>query len=298
MGVLGRLGRIATRNQIRQRDFNAIKEKLNYSLLDLPRNYFAGLVTSRANAQDIAIAAGQARNTGDTANILVTSAITKQIDANWAAGDAGGFPDTALNIAADTWYHVFVIGKADGSAYDAGFDSSISAANLLDGNTAGGAGFTTYRRVASVKTDDGASPEEILDYTQVANSFTPKLVENIALDDSLTDDTAENIVLLGCPIGHSVLVELNVSMLDANATETVLLISSLTQTDVQASFQANALANFSLDEVANENEVAGQLWKRTDTSATVRHRTKAGTGSADNVRLAVISWIDDLGQFD
>ena len=296
---LARLGKLAYRNLVRQRDFNAIKEKLNYSLLDLPRNYHAGLLTTRANAQDITVAVGQARNTGDTGNILVTAAITKQIDADWAAGSAaGGFPDTALNIAADTWYHVFVIGKADGSAYDAGFDSSITAANLLDGDTAGAAGYTTYHRVASVKTDDAASPEEILDYTQRGNQFIPLVTENVFDDGSLTSGTAETATLLGCPIDHSVLVELNVHFEDAATTQAYFKLSSLDTTDTSASLNGNSLGQGTLDSSADTVHLLTQIIARTNTSAQVRYTSGAIAGDADEINIAVISWFDDFGKYD
>ena len=82
----------------------------------------------------------------------LSSSITKQIDVDWAEGDGdGGFP-SGLTIANDTWYHVFVIAKADGTT-DAGFDTSLTAANLLADAT----GYTKSRRVGSVKTDGSAN---------------------------------------------------------------------------------------------------------------------------------------------
>jgi hypothetical protein len=303
MGVLGRLGKMASRNVVRQRDFHALNEKLDYNLLDLPRNYYAGLLTTRTDAQNITIAAGQARNTGDTANILVTSAIQKDISATWAAGTTnGGLDDTNFAINAgpspDTWYHVFILGKADSSAYDAGFDTSISATNLLDDTAVTAAGFTTYRRVASIKMDDAAVPEEILDYTQVGPQFTPKVVETVVSDATLVDDTAETLVLTGCPIDHSVVAELNVRITDDGNAAVEVLFSSLTQTDVSPSLTTNALCNINFSAVNADDSRVGQIRLRTDTAASIRHRNQIGAGTVNSLAVACTSWVDDLGKFD
>jgi len=265
--------------------------------IPLPRNHFAGLNTVRTDAQDITIAVGQARNTGDTANILVTSAIRKQIDADWAEGTAaGGFPDTALNIAADTWYHVFILGKADNSGFDAGFDSAINATNLINDAAVVSAGYTTYRRVGSVKTDDAASPEEILDYTQRGNQFIPAVTENVVTVSAPADDTGATVVLLGCPIDHSVLVEINVILADAATSLIRTLITSLDQTDVNTSPTAISLTTMTA--YGDVGAVATHGWWRTDTAGSIRHSSWSQSDTIDTVRFAVLSWMDDFGKYD
>jgi len=110
----------------------------------LPLNYIAGLIPSNDTDtdHDINITAGKARDAVDSFSINLASEITKQIDVDWVAGDdAGGFP-SGLTLSADTWYHVFVIAKTDGTT-DAGFDTSLTATNLLSDAT----GYTKYRRV-------------------------------------------------------------------------------------------------------------------------------------------------------
>lgn len=121
----------------------------------MPRGYISGLIMSNnivdAN-HDIDIAVGKCRDAGDAESILFTTAMTKQIDANWAAGtNQGGFPSGLGAVAPTTWYYVFVIAKADGTV-DAGFDTSLLATNLL----ADAADYIYYRIIGSVLTD-GAS---------------------------------------------------------------------------------------------------------------------------------------------
>jgi len=83
------------------------------------------------------------------------------IEAILKSDDAGGFP-SGLSLTADTAYYVYVIAKADGTV-DAGFDSSITAANLLSDAT----GYTKYRRIATIRTD---SASNIRAYKQIGQN--------------------------------------------------------------------------------------------------------------------------------
>lgn len=113
-----------------------------------PKNHIAGLVLSNDAGDathDVNITAGEATDSTDSYILKLTSEITKQIDATWAAGDDAGGMFTG-SVAADTWYHVFLIRKDSDGTIDAGFDTSISAANIPTG-------YTAYRRIGSVLTD-------------------------------------------------------------------------------------------------------------------------------------------------
>lgn len=79
----------------------------------------------------------------------VATALTKRLDANWVAGNnQGGFP-SALTLSANTWYHLFIIKDVTNDLVDCGFDTSLTAANLLTDAS----DYTKYRRIASLKTD-------------------------------------------------------------------------------------------------------------------------------------------------
>lgn len=98
---------------------------------------------------DIKIFEGAARGVNNLANLRIgTAGIVKQIDVNWAEGNnKGGFP-TGISLTPNTWYHLFMIGKADGTT-DSGYDNNINAANLL----ADAIGYVDYVRISSVITD-------------------------------------------------------------------------------------------------------------------------------------------------
>lgn len=127
----------------------------------LPIGYIGGLevtINGVDSEHDIDIAVGEARDTTDAANLEITSTFTKRIDANWAAGTGnGGFP-SGISLTADTWYHVFLVDDGS-SGVDAGFDSSVTATNLLSDS-----GGSQYVRIASVLTDSSSNISIIIQH--------------------------------------------------------------------------------------------------------------------------------------
>ena len=79
--------------------------------------------------------------------------VVKQIDNNYAFGtNFGGFP-SALTLAANTWYRLFVIGGAAATT-DFGYDTSSTAINLLSDATADtGNTYDKERQIGWVRTD-------------------------------------------------------------------------------------------------------------------------------------------------
>jgi len=125
------------------------------------RGYIDGLITANGTDadHDIDIAAGECRDSTNTYNMILGSTLTKQIDASWASGNnAGGL--FSGSVGNSTWYHVFLIRRDDGTI-DAGFDTSVSAANRP-------AGYSTYRRIGSVLTNSSAN---IIAFTQNGDQF-------------------------------------------------------------------------------------------------------------------------------
>ena len=131
-------------------------------LKDLPPKHLTGLILSNDTdtVNDINITAGYCTDSTDAYSLNLATEITKQIDATWAAGDdAGGlFSGT---VAADTTYHVFLILKDSDGSIDAGFDTSLTAANIP-------AGYTAYRRIGSILTN---ATSGIYQFTQTDDRF-------------------------------------------------------------------------------------------------------------------------------
>jgi len=96
---------------------------------------------------------GSARGRNDLNNmVLGNTGIAKDLSNSWAEGTGNGGRPTAVALAADTWFFVFVISKNNGTV-DAGFDDNLNATNLL----ADASDYTDFIRIGFIKTEAGST---------------------------------------------------------------------------------------------------------------------------------------------
>ncbi len=98
------------------------------AVVTLPTNYIGGLITSNNGSDalhDIDIAKGQCRDFDDTANMVLSSALTKQIDGLWVVGNDQPGLDTGA-VAAGTLYALWLIKRSDTSVVGAIFSTSFA----------------------------------------------------------------------------------------------------------------------------------------------------------------------------
>lgn len=283
--------------------YSDIKYRLTYAGngIPLPRNYFAGLVTSNDafdTSHAINVAAGQARDVDDTSNIIVTE-ITKTIDETWTAGDeVGGLNDTDFasggsDAEADTWYHFFILGDAGSSYRDAGFDKNILGTSLLGDTAVAAAGFTTCRRVASILTDGGNS---ILAYTQTANQFIWSLpVANDAV--TISDNTPLDIVLNGAPTDHAVDVVGSIVIKDITDTDNLIFYSK-GMADAGADISTEQTPWYSMLRIGTATYEAQQFRLQTDTAATIRAEYNSSDDGDGVMYIGIYGWYDNFGKYD
>jgi hypothetical protein len=137
-------------------------------------------VSSPDVQHDIVFGKGAARGINNLANLDLVAGLIKKIDSSWALGNnQGGFP-TGITLSANTWYHLFVIGKLDGTT-DAGFDTNLDANKLLADAT----GFVDYLHLSSIKTD--GSSNIILHNQEFVGSVRRTLWDMSGISTSLVD---------------------------------------------------------------------------------------------------------------
>ncbi len=93
------------------------------AVVTLPTNYIGGLITSNNGSDldhDIDIAKGQCRDVDDTENMVLSSVLTKRIDAAWAVGSGNGGLDTG-SVAGQQLYLLWLIKRSDTGVVDAIF---------------------------------------------------------------------------------------------------------------------------------------------------------------------------------
>ena len=252
----------------------------------LDKNYLTGCILSNDAdaAHDINAAAGEARNSDDTADLALSSEQTKRIDASWATGDDAGGLSSSLTVANATWYHVFLVLIA--STVEVGFDTSLTADNLVSDHFA-----TKFRRIGSVFTDGTAN---ILGFTQIGDEL---LWDDPPLD--IQDDnpgTSAVTRTLSTPLGIRVLARVNFTIQDATPGISCHgYLSSLDQDDEASSETAGPLAHVKkeADEGGDTSQVA--VW--TNTSSQIRSRISASDADID-VNIATTGWLDPRGKQD
>jgi len=243
----------------------------------LPRGHIGGLQTSNGtdSDHDIDIAVGAARDNADSFNLEVTSVLTKQIDASWASGTAAGGMASGVSLSPDTWYHLHLV-DLDAGGTDAGFDTSVTAANLLATTDVG----TKYRRIGSVLTDGSSN---ITAFLQRGDEFvwvTPILDVNVG-----SSGTTEFTSTLSVPLGVRVKAFIN-----AVGTN-LLYFHDPDVTDQAPSQTVNPLATIG---DATQSSIGGAFGVWTNTSSQIQGRSSADS----SLRIAALGWRDSLGRWD
>lgn len=241
----------------------------------LPPGFLFGLTLANNAADannDIDVAVGRARNDADGANLVLASALTKRLDANWTAGTNQGGLDTGSK-ANSTTYHVFLIAQAGGANVDVLFSATLASPTMPGG-------YTVKRRIGSIMTDGSGN---IRPFKQVGDEFqlvTPVLDVNVA---SMT--TARELRALTVPGGLSVAAMLRAYSPVAGGQ--VIILSDPLEADTAPSLSAAPMMTLN---------GAGQAFHgvvRTDSNRQIATRSNtAGT----ILRAATFGWIDRRGR--
>lgn len=251
----------------------------------LPRSYLAGLTLSNNGTDatnDIDIAVGTCRDSTNTVDITLASALTKRLDATWAVGTNQGGLDTGA-IANGT-YHMWVIRRSDTSVVDVLFSTSATSPTMP-------ANYDTKRRIGSILRESGA----IVSFKQNGNSFR-RSIPISDLDATGMSGTATSRTL-SVPIGIQVLAEMNVHLdNETTAGRIVLLMTSLDEADTTPSYTVFTL--IAGDNSAGRKPVCAYEVIKTNTSAQIRTRFDFATAGTDRLKITTLGWNDSRGRDD
>lgn len=262
----------------------------NFSLTaNLPRGYIDGFITENASADtthDIKIRPGVAKDDNNTVDLSMSTATTKQLDAVWVSGNnQGGRPNNLPASAANTTYHVFSIRQTDGTM-DAGFDTNVSANNLL----AQASAYTTYRRVGSILTDASAN---IRQYIQDGDNFEYKkyLPTYSVVDTSVL--TA--IVTADIPTGFPMYAKLGITQ--ESGSINTLIYTWIKASDLDDVTPSAANADMHLIDNGGDDTGTGIFKEvRTDVSAQFRYRTSRADNVNYTFKINTQGWVDQRGK--
>lgn len=161
------------------------------------RNFISGLYIANNGTNpttQIDFAAGTAADSANAYLMTLSAVMTKTLQSTgaWAVGSGNNGLFTGAR-ANSTWYHCFVIRNSASGAIDAGFDTSVSAANIP-------VGWTAYRRVGSILTDGSGN---IRAFIQVGN----EILWSVPVRDINATGVASGSVLYAVTVPPAVIVE-------------------------------------------------------------------------------------------
>ncbi len=244
-----------------------------------PFGYLAGLTLSNNGsdaANDIDIAAGVARSAQNTYDLSLAATLTKRLDAAWAVGTGNGGIFTGSK-ANSTCYHVFLIRKDADGTIDAGFDTSITAANKP-------VGYTAYRRLGSIFTDGSGN---IRPFQQVGDYFCFKS----AVRDVW--DAAQNVALvtrtLTVPLGKFTEVDVWGYWSASNQNDGGLLIIPTFSTDTDSATFDSVYPNLSIRNNETDNTMYSGLRTRVVADASGQVKTGVVITAASDRSLRVVT---------
>lgn len=251
-------------------------------VLGLMRGHLAGLTLSNNvgdATNDIDIAVGAAVASDQSEMMILSSALTKQLDAAWAVGTNQGGLDTGA--IANTTYHVWLIRRPDTGVVDVLFSASATAPTMPTN-------YTQKRRIGSIIRSGGA----IVAFEQIGDFFRRT---SAALDRNNTAAAASALLTLSVPVGIVVFPVLSHSL---NAGVSV-------DCNVQIGPAGAGSANVSIARtLTGAGDTSDFVYGQpppiyaTNTSAQLYFAQTNTTGTPTASILATLGWIDRRGRDD
>lgn len=249
----------------------------NHSLTGALANYIGGLTMSTAGSSaTAAIAAGEAAASDNSDMLTIASPLSKTTGA-WAVGNAAGGLDTGA-IAANTWYHTYLIKRPDTGVVDALYSLNASAPSLP-------ANYTLKRRIGAMKTNGSSQWTKFFQYGDLF--LWDVMVKDV--NTTISISTAQ-LFTLSVPTGINALANFT-PQLDIGSANEAFIFTTPDQTDTALSSSA---LTFSLSTTA-EARVNVPISIMTNTSAQVRGRAQFGNGISFSIYTT--GWVDPRGRY-
>ena len=239
----------------------------------MPRNYIDGLIMAN-NIGDadhgINISVGSCRGEADDSDIIFLSTFSKYINGPWAEGDGQTGLDIG-SVAANTWYHVWVIKRTDNGTVEVLFS--------LDPNNPGlPSDYDCKRRIGSVLTNSSAN---IIAFVQRGDWFT-WLVR--VVDANAIAGPSNATLTLSVPPGATVQARIRISINSATVGDEYTVKEIAMTTGAQLGVIA---------QVATTNNWAGEGLVWTNTSSQISHNA---TDTDVTCTLHTNGWVDPRGK--
>lgn len=214
--------------------------------------------------------------------MTVTSAYTKTT-ATWAVGTGNGCLDTGA-VAANTWYHTFVIQRTDTNITDYLCSTNATAPTMPTN-------YTRRRRIGSLRT---ATLSELNIFTQYGDSFIWATASDLNVA-STNPGTAAVTATAATPNGVITEAILNVLITPGSSNNLLVYVSPLTAADQAPITTGSPLGTGPTSQTTASGTPAVQVRVWTDTSRQFRFRLNV-SGALDVIRMTTVGWVDPRGR--
>jgi hypothetical protein len=204
----------------------------------------------------------------------LATALTKRLDASWAAGTNQGGLDTGAK-GASTWYHIYLIRKDADGTIDVLFTATFGSPTMP-------AGYSNKRHIGSVKTNASSNIRPFLQTGNIVRWNDSTLTLDVDVTNLGTGSTSYTLAFI--PTGLKVRALLH-GYNWINADSRNILVRDPDTVDVAPSASVWPIAN--LAGPAASAVGYGELRIVTNTSAQVAARS---SGANTYFRLAVMGW--------
>jgi hypothetical protein len=244
-----------------------------------PRSYLTGLtlandVTDPTN--DVSIAAGRCRDSTDAVDIVISSAMIKQLDSVFVAGTGNGMRSSA-SLANATW-HIFAIAKLSGANPDILAHTAVDPTSVLPTN------YVYFRRIGSILRESGS----IVTFVQDGDFFQRK-AQKVDVSSGTGEGTSAVTRTLSVPLGINVLADFNYALVSSTGAPAHVWVTDLDQTDEAAASNINDIC------LASSGRISTRLRVRTNTSGQIRSRADASSASLATT-ITTRGWYDRRGR--
>lgn len=280
ISALAAVSAVAAANEFAVNEGGVSKKATAEQLKDyvVPRGHIWGLTLANAadTANDITVAAGEAKDEANTVNMVLAAAITKRIDAGWAVGTGQGGLNTGA-VADNTWYEVHLIERVDTGVVDVMFTTTANRATLP-------ANYTSQRRIGWVRRGSAT----LLQFTQVEDYFTLTTQVN---DVATTKTATAAAVALTAPPNSIARFRATVDMSTSVNANSVIVFSEIVEGNVTPAL-ATGIGSLGYWDLAT-GASAGHFELRVSSTSTIEHDADVAVGNFD---ISTFGWIDARGR--
>jgi hypothetical protein len=219
-------------------------------------------------------------NFDDGSGQAIATALTKQIDAAWVAGDNAGGLDTG-SVAPDTTYYCFVIWNPTTSTADFLFSSSHVSPTLPSG-------YTKKKRIAAFRVDGSANIRQGKYLFNPDGSYNFEYATKI-LDVSIAGSASTSKVNFGVTVPRDVIVKIRASMYRGVTTDAYVNLLSPYDNSLTPS-HANA-------DLISDNGFLGSIEKNILANDSAQLSYISSDSYLDNFSVITLGWFDSIKKY-